>query len=101
MADLAAPGYHINSRNQLVLESEQEMARRGIASPDDADALALTFAQQVYIPPPELPYRTSSRNRTVTIPRWRDPMASPKMHVDDTVEVDWENIWLWIHQLSR
>jgi phage terminase large subunit len=44
---LSGPGYHINRSNKLVLESKQEMQKRGEASPDDADALALTFAQAV------------------------------------------------------
>lgn len=30
-----------------MIESKAEMARRGVASPDDADALALTFARLV------------------------------------------------------
>jgi hypothetical protein len=45
--DLAGPGYHINRSNLLVLESKADMQRRGQASPDDGDALALTFAQPV------------------------------------------------------
>jgi hypothetical protein len=44
-ADL--PGYHINCSNKLVPESKSDLAQRGEASPDDADALALTFAQRV------------------------------------------------------
>ena len=44
---LAAPGYHINTGGKLVIESKAEMARRGEASPDDGDALALTFARPV------------------------------------------------------
>ena len=32
---------------KVLLESKQQMAARGVASPDGADALALTFAQQV------------------------------------------------------
>jgi hypothetical protein len=40
-------GYHINRSKKLVLESESDLAQRGEASPDDADALALTFAQPV------------------------------------------------------
>jgi hypothetical protein len=44
-ADLAGPGYHINRSNLLVLESKADMQKRGQASPDDGDALALTFAQ--------------------------------------------------------
>ena len=46
-ADLAGPGYHINWSNLLVLESKADMQKRGQASPDDGDALALTFAQPV------------------------------------------------------
>jgi hypothetical protein len=45
--DLAGPGYHINRSNLLVLESKADMQKRGQASPDDGDALALTFAQPV------------------------------------------------------
>lgn len=49
-ADLSGPGFHLNKQDQLVLESKESMAKRGIASPDDADALALTFAQSVAPP---------------------------------------------------
>jgi hypothetical protein len=45
--DLTAPGYHINRQDRLVIESKEDMAKRGVASPDDADALVLTFAAQV------------------------------------------------------
>ncbi len=45
--DLMSPGWHLNNRNQLLLESKADMAKRGVASPDDGDALALTFAQRV------------------------------------------------------
>jgi hypothetical protein len=50
---LTGPGYHINRQNQLVIESKQDMAKRGVASPDDGDALALTFAQRVAPPKPK------------------------------------------------
>lgn len=45
--DLTGPGWHLNKLNQIVLESKQDMQKRGVASPDDGDALALTFAQKV------------------------------------------------------
>jgi len=45
--DLTGPGWHLNKTNQIVLESKQDMQKRGVASPDDGDALALTFAQVV------------------------------------------------------
>jgi hypothetical protein len=46
-SDLSGPGYHINRSNLLVIESKADMQKRGQASPDDGDALALTFAQAV------------------------------------------------------
>ena len=52
-SDLAGPGYHLNRSNQLVLESKADMQKRGLASPDDGDALALTFARHVAPPQPE------------------------------------------------
>jgi len=45
--DLTAPQYHHNRRDQLVLESKDDMKQRGLDSPDSADALALTFAEAV------------------------------------------------------
>ena len=47
--DLTGPGYHLNKSERLVLESKQDMVKRGIASPDYGDALALTFA--AFVPP--------------------------------------------------
>ena len=45
--DLMAPGYKLRTNGSLVLESKQEIVERLGRSPDDGDALALTFAQQV------------------------------------------------------
>jgi hypothetical protein len=45
--DLTAPGSHLNRSEQLVLESKEDMAKRGIKSPDRGDALALSFAANV------------------------------------------------------
>ncbi len=47
--DLNAPGYHINKKDQLVIEAKEQMAKRGVASPDDADGLVLTFAAPIAI----------------------------------------------------
>jgi hypothetical protein len=44
-ADLVSCGYKFNSSGQLVLESKDDMRRRGIPSPDEADAVALCFAE--------------------------------------------------------
>jgi hypothetical protein len=46
-AELSAPTYSFNARGELMLESKDEMRRRGVASPDVADALACTFAYSV------------------------------------------------------
>ena len=45
--DLTAPGFHINKADKLVIESKEDMQKRGLDSPDDGDALALTFAAPV------------------------------------------------------
>ena len=42
--DLTGREYGFNARNEIQLESKDDMKRRGLASPDLADALALTFA---------------------------------------------------------
>ena len=49
-ADLSGPGFMHNSKLQVVLESKENMAKRGLDSPDDGDALALTFARPVTAP---------------------------------------------------
>lgn len=50
MADLTAVeyGYKLkNGRDAILLERKKDMKKRGLASPDDGDALALTFAMTV------------------------------------------------------
>lgn len=49
--DMTAPEYSYDTATRLVLEPKDAMKRRGLASPDIADALALTFAQFIYEPP--------------------------------------------------
>lgn len=44
---LIGPTYAFNKKDLIVLESKEDMERRGVESPDDADALALTFAEVV------------------------------------------------------
>jgi hypothetical protein len=45
--------YGFNQRDQILLESKDSMRSRGLASPDDGDALALTFAHPVPIAMPD------------------------------------------------
>jgi len=60
---LVTPGYHIDKSGKLVLESKENMQKRGEASPDDADAFCLTFAQAVALkqtaPPRPAPPRSA------------------------------------------
>lgn len=64
--DLIAPGYHHSlnrAGDQLMLESKESMQRRGIASPDDADALALTWAAPVALAQPDADLGPTVRGR--------------------------------------
>lgn len=45
--ELVGPGYSHNAQSAIQLESKESMKKRGIGSPDDADALACTFAQMI------------------------------------------------------
>jgi hypothetical protein len=45
--DLCAPLYEFTLKGQLKLESKEKMKKRGHASPDYADALAMTFSRVV------------------------------------------------------
>jgi hypothetical protein len=45
IAQLVSLRYHADSRGRVVIESKEELARRGVASPDRADALMLAFLE--------------------------------------------------------
>jgi hypothetical protein len=62
--DLAGPEFHHNREDQLVLEAKESMQKRGLDSPDDGDALALTFAQVVAPSAPPPPPRKSRTRGT-------------------------------------
>lgn len=49
-ADLVAPGTRPDRQQRVWLESKEDMKKRGVDSPDDGDALALTFAAPIAIP---------------------------------------------------
>ena len=44
-ADLVGPGYKYSSDGRLVLESKDDMRKRGVPSPDEGDAVALCFSE--------------------------------------------------------
>jgi len=43
-ADLCGLKYKFDSKTRLLMEKKEEMKKRGVRSPDEADALALTFS---------------------------------------------------------
>ncbi len=45
--DLIGPLYFFDKDSRILLEKKEDMKKRGLASPDDGDALALTFAGPV------------------------------------------------------
>jgi len=45
--DLIGVEYSFNARDEILLEAKEHMKKRGLASPDDGDGLALTFAVPV------------------------------------------------------
>lgn len=46
-SDLTGVEYGFNANDEILLEKKEHMKKRGLASPDDGDGLALTFATQV------------------------------------------------------
>ena len=45
--DLAGPEYDVTLKGQIKLETKEQMLKRGLPSPDSADALGLTFAEKI------------------------------------------------------
>lgn len=52
-ADACGPGYKYDSNSRVVLEKKEDMRRRGVPSPDEWDAVALTFAEPVPVSAPK------------------------------------------------
>jgi len=69
VTDLTSPEYSFRPDDTILLEPKEAMKRRGLASPDAGDALALTFAYPVEDAPGS---HDSGRNRQS---RDYDPMA--------------------------
>jgi hypothetical protein len=51
-SDLCGPEYYFSPKQQVQLESKDDMKARGLSSPDCADMLAMTFQVKVAPPPP-------------------------------------------------
>lgn len=65
--DLTAPGFRHDSSDKIVLEAKEKMKDRGVDSPDDADALALTFAR---VTGPATPQLTDRQMLTRDAAEW-------------------------------
>lgn len=61
-SDAVGPGYKYDSNQRLVLESKEQMKKRGVRSPDVWDAVALTFAEPVYEKSVEIPVHSGHFN---------------------------------------
>lgn len=88
--DLIAPEYFYSSRGLKMLESKKDMKSRGLPSPDDGDALCLTFATKIY----------SNRNNSSFPPNLgRDPVPMgndywnpfANLSIDNITNVKWED----------
>lgn len=49
LGDLTSLGYKFDSSGRLLIESKEDLKKRGMKSPDTADALALTFSMGEYV----------------------------------------------------
>jgi hypothetical protein len=67
-ADLCSPGYRYDSQGRLLLESKQDIKRRGMPSPDSADAVALTFSEPGGSPIPRS--KATNFNRRIEYPTY-------------------------------
>lgn len=76
--DLTGREYSFDPESRIVMERKDDMKRRGLASPDDADALALTFAHpalETIAPPADDPGRAHTPNA-----RRHDPFSRDRLH---------------------
>ena len=74
VTDLTSVEYQFTASDQIQLESKEHMKQRGLASPDDGDAIALTFAYPV--PEYQLPKESASGARNSSRRREYDPYES-------------------------
>jgi hypothetical protein len=68
--DLVGPMKKPNSAGTIFLEGKKEMKSRGLASPDAADALAVTFAYPVAHREYKEPSRTITSSRATMSGSW-------------------------------
>lgn len=72
--ELTGPSYALNAKEAIQLEGKKEMRKRGVPSPNVADALATTFAFPVY-----QPYSASGEQPKPTVAPDYDPFSQEHM----------------------
>jgi hypothetical protein len=78
-ADLCGPEYFFSSKNQVQLEKKEDMKKRGLASPDIGDMLAMTFASS-----PAMKTRDEALAEQIAAVQQRDPLEAHFMRVTET-----------------
>jgi len=80
-ADLMAPGYKYDPNSRLLLEKKEDIKKRGLSSPDEGDALALTFAVSIR-KAPDWTYRAVSvyGDSHLTGPRYGGSAGDAPLH---------------------
>jgi len=77
--DLTGPEYFFSAKNQIQLEKKEDMKKRGLASPDTGDMLAMSFA----IVPTGIT-REEALAEQIAAVQERDPMAAHFMRLAET-----------------
>lgn len=78
LAELTGREYGFDLHNAIRLEKKEDMKKRGLSSPDNADGLALTFAYPVANLPGETQFEAGGGPpgfRAVTLESDYDPLA--------------------------
>lgn len=75
-SDICGIRYKIDSNSRLVMEKKEEMKKRGIRSPDSADALCLTFSQ------PETALNSSVKDNQLSVSIMRPQLERLQIESD-------------------
>jgi hypothetical protein len=78
--DLIGPEYQYDAKGRIQLEKKEDMKKRGLASPDTADALAYTFASHLAIAEDKKPKTQAEQDWEVVL---NAPDNSGAFHIDD------------------
>lgn len=88
--DLIAPEFFYTSRGLKMLEAKSDMKARGLPSPDDGDALALTFSTKIFTKRNERPADTKLGRNAVPmgIDTWNPYVG---LSIDNLTDKGWED----------